>query len=85
MFKAKIVVTLKNGVSDPQGLAVSNALKTMQYQGIDNVRVGKYIEVSLKSSREDEAKKEVREICEKLLVNPVIEQYQYVLETASRE
>ena len=84
MIKAKIVVTLKKGVSDPQGLTVQNALKTMKYEGIQDVRIGKYIEVALNSKSEDHAKKEVQEICEKLLVNPIIEQYQYVLEPFER-
>ena len=80
MIKAKIVVTLKKGVSDPQGLTVHNALKTMQYSTISDVRVGKYIEVLLNSKSAEEAKTEIQSICEKLLVNPIIEQYQYELE-----
>ncbi len=84
MFKAKITVMLKKGVADPQGLAVINALKTMQYHDIQDVRIGKYIEVMLQSSTNAEAQKEVREICEKLLVNPIIEQYHYELETAEK-
>lgn len=84
MIKAKIVVTLKKGVSDPQGLTVQNALKTMKYEGIQDVRIGKYIEVALNAKSEDQAKKEVQDICEKLLVNPIIEQYQYVLEGGSK-
>jgi phosphoribosylformylglycinamidine synthase len=81
MIKAKIVVTLKKGVSDPQGLTVQNALKTMQYSGISDVRVGKYIEVLLNSKNDEDAKVEIRSICDKLLVNPIIEQYQYELES----
>jgi phosphoribosylformylglycinamidine synthase PurS subunit len=84
MIKAKIVVTLKKGVSDPQGLTVQNALKTMKYEGIQDVRIGKYIEVALNAQSEDQAKKEIQEICEKLLVNPIIEQYQYALEPSER-
>jgi len=84
MIKAKIVVTLKKGVSDPQGLTVQNALKTMKYEGIEDVRIGKYIEVALKAKSEDQANKEVQEICERLLVNPIIEQYQYALEPSER-
>ena len=81
MIKAKIVVTLKKGVSDPQGLTVQNALKTMQYSGVPDVRVGKYIEVLLNSNNNEDAKTEIRSICDKLLVNPIIEQYQYELES----
>ncbi len=84
MFKAKITVTLKKGVADPQGLAVINALRTMQYNNIQDVRIGKYIEVALQSSTNADAQKEVREICEKLLVNPIIEQYHYELEAAEK-
>ena len=81
MIKAKIFVTLKKGVSDPQGLTVHNALKTMQYNNISDVRIGKYIEVSLDAEDKEEANSQVKAICEKLLVNPIIEQYRYTLES----
>ncbi|MBI1869968.1 MAG: phosphoribosylformylglycinamidine synthase subunit PurS [Chlamydiae bacterium] len=80
MIKAKIEVTLKKGVSDPQGLTVQHALKTLQYSGIHEVRVGKYVEVFLEAQNPEEAKPKIQSICEKLLVNPIIEQYRYELE-----
>lgn len=81
MIKAKIFVTLKKGVSDPQGQTVQNALKTMQYDSVSDVRIGKYIEVSLDTTDKDDANTQVKSICEKLLVNPIIEQYRYTLES----
>ncbi|MBI1883408.1 MAG: phosphoribosylformylglycinamidine synthase subunit PurS [Chlamydiae bacterium] len=80
MIKAKIEVTLKKGVSDPQGLTVQNALKTLQYAGVQDVRIGKYVEIALDARDEKEASEKVKSICEKLLVNPIIEQYRFELE-----
>lgn len=80
MFKAKVIVTLKKGVADPQGLTVHNALKTLQYSGVNDVRIGKYVEFNVNSVDEEEAKTQIQSICEKLLVNPIIEQYRYELE-----
>ena len=79
MFRAKVIVTLKKGVSDPQGQAVQNALKTMQFQNIGEVRVGKYIEVLIHETDEALARSQVQSICEKLLVNLIIEQFQFYL------
>lgn len=84
MIRAKITVTLKKGVSDPQGLTVHNALKTMQYKGIEEIRVGKYVEVLLASDDEHDAGDQIKAICEKLLVNPIIEQYHFDLEVPAR-
>ncbi len=74
-MQAKIYVTLKKGVHDPQGETVSHVLKSMGYTEIDQVRLGKYIEVELKGVHGDEAKKRLEEMCEKLLANTVIESY----------
>ncbi len=77
MFTAKIYITLKEGVLDPQGGAVMNSLHTMGYQSVNDVRVGKYMLVSLAADNRDEASKQVDEMCAKLLANPVIENYTF--------
>ena len=76
---AKVYVTLKKGVHDPQGETVSHTLKTMGYGEVDGVRMGKYIEVALKGVEGDEAKQRLTEMCEKLLANTVIESYRIEL------
>lgn len=72
---AKIYVTLKKGVHDPQGEAVRHTLSTMGYSEVQGVRVGKYIEVNLEGMEEAKAEARAKEICEKLLANTVIESY----------
>ena len=76
MVKVKVFVTLKESVLDPQGKAVSNALHSLGYEEVADVRIGKYMELSIDPSRRD-AETVVREACEKLLSNPVIEDYRY--------
>jgi phosphoribosylformylglycinamidine synthase len=80
MFLAKIYVTLKPGVLDPQGEAVMGGLKAMGYEGVTAVRVGKYLEVQLDLDDRQEAGRQVEEMCRRLLANPVIEQYRFTLE-----
>ena len=74
---AKVYVTLKKGVHDPQGATVKHTLETMGYKKIDGVRIGKYIEVKLEDMSPEEAETTLKEICEKLLANTVIESYRY--------
>ena len=74
MLKAKVIVTLQGGVSDPQGLAVSQALETLQYPGIKGVRVGKYFEISLDGLSAEQARGQLDEMSQKVLSNPVIEE-----------
>ena len=76
-MKAKIHVTLKNGVLDPQGKAVQSALAAL---GFDGVRQGKYIEIDLAGSDPAAAKIQVDEMCKKLLANTVIENYSVEIE-----
>ena len=78
---AKVYVTLKKGVHDPQGEAVAHALTGLGYKEVNGVRVGKFIEVRLGTLETDEAKTRVTEMCEKLLANTVIESYRFELET----
>lgn len=72
-IKAKVYVTLKNGVLDPQGQAIEKALANNNIDGVKSVRVGKYFEVELKGS---DAEANLKEACEKLLANTVIENYE---------
>ncbi len=79
---AKIHVTLKKGVLDPQGKAVHHALNDLGYSEVEDVHLGKYMEVSLSGISEQEARTRVTEMCEKLLANTVIESYRFTLEPA---
>ena len=72
---ARIHVTLKNGVLDPQGKAVEHALGSLGFAGINNVRQGKFIELNLTEADPTKAKIQATDMCEKLLANTVIENY----------
>jgi phosphoribosylformylglycinamidine synthase subunit PurS len=79
-MKARIKITLKHGVLDPQGKAIENALSSLGFTGVDEVRQGKYIEVDLAETAELKAREQVERICKELLANTVIENYAYELE-----
>jgi len=79
-MKAKIIITPKKAVLDPQGKTVQNALEHMGYQGIGAVHVGKYLEVELSGNDRESARKQLDEACHKFLSNPVIEDYRLELE-----
>ncbi|MEL7430021.1 MAG: phosphoribosylformylglycinamidine synthase subunit PurS [Pseudomonadota bacterium] len=74
MTKARVTVTLKNGVLDPQGKAIEGGLSSLGFEGVSSVRQGKVFDVELSTSK-NEAKKQLSEMCEKLLANTVIEDY----------
>ena len=74
-MKARVVVTLKKSVLDPQGQAVSRALGTLGFSEVKDVRLGKIIELDLDAKDAAEARKRVEQMCEKLLANLVIEEY----------
>lgn len=80
MFLAKVFVTLKPTVNDPQGLTVMSGLKTLGFQSVESVRLGKYLEVRINDSDRARAGALVADMCDKLLANPVIEEYRYELE-----
>jgi phosphoribosylformylglycinamidine synthase subunit PurS len=80
-MKARIKITLKNGVLDPQGRAIQNALGAMGMAGVNDVRQGKFIEVDLSEADEAKAKLLVERMCKDLLANTVIENYSYELVT----
>lgn len=75
MWLAKVHVTLKPVVLDPQGLAVQGGLRTLGFDTVQSVRAGKYLEIKLEAPNEAEAERLVKEMCTKLLANPVIEDY----------
>lgn len=79
-MKAKVHVTLKNGVLDPQGRAIGHALESLGFNGVGDVRQGKYIELDLDETDPATARARVGEMCEKLLANTVIENYSIDLE-----
>lgn len=82
-MKAKIYITLKKGILDPQGKAVEHALETLGFKTAGNVRIGKYVELDLKETVKEKAEAEVKAMCEKLLTNTVIEDYKFeVTDTA---
>ena len=74
-MKAKIHVTLKPGVLDPQGKAVQHALASLSFSGVENVRQGKYLEIDLDETDPERARTAVEDMCRKLLANTVIENY----------
>ena len=81
-MKARIKITLKSGVLDPQGKAIANALGALGFDGVEGVRQGKYIELELSESDPARAEEEVKAMCEQLLANTVIENYQFELQPA---
>ncbi|MBN9290577.1 MAG: phosphoribosylformylglycinamidine synthase subunit PurS [Hyphomicrobium denitrificans] len=76
-MKARIKITLKNGVLDPQGKAIEGAVKGLGISGVSDVRQGKYVEVDLAESDPDKARAIVERMCKDLLANMVIESYSY--------
>ena len=74
-MKAKVHITLKPGVLDPQGRAIQHALASLGFSGVDDVRQGKYIELDLGDTDQAKARARVDEMCKQLLANTVIENY----------
>ena len=79
-MKARIQITLKTGVLDPQGKAIEHALSALNFTGVEDVRQGKYIEIELAESDADKARAAVERMCEQLLANTVIENYTFELD-----
>ncbi len=80
MYLAKIYITLKPTVNDPQGLTIKGALHNLSFTAVDDVRAGKYIEVRIAEKDISIARRQVDEMCRKLLANPIIENYRFELE-----
>ena len=79
MLKAEINVTLKKTVSDPQGLTIKHALESLGYKDLADVRIGKLVVIRLNSKDKERAKRQVNEMCKKLLANPIIEDYHFII------
>lgn len=80
MLTARIYVTLKPGVLDAQGDTVKSALEMLGFTGVGDVRIGKFMVVTLNSATREQATTQVEEMCKRLLANPVIEEYAFELE-----
>ena len=76
-MKAKVYVTLKKSVLDPQGKTVQHALSSLGFNEVKDVRMGKYIELELEPIEKAQAEKKIKTMCEKLLANIVIEEFRY--------
>ncbi|HIK27635.1 MAG: phosphoribosylformylglycinamidine synthase subunit PurS [Oscillatoriaceae bacterium SKW80] len=86
-YQAQIYVTLRPSVLDPAGVAVQSGLKNLGYDNVEQVRIGKYIEMKLTAASEEEARQQLERACDQLLANPVIENYRFDLKemtTASK-
>jgi len=77
-MKVKIIVTLKNGVLDPQGKAIKQTLNGMNFSNVNEVRQGKYFDIEVNEKDESKAKSQVEEMCKKLLANLVIEDFKII-------
>jgi phosphoribosylformylglycinamidine synthase len=75
VIKARVTVTLKNGVLDPQGKAIEGALGALGFEGIDHIRQGKVFDLTLEGADKSQAEADLKAMCEKLLANTVIENY----------
>ena len=79
-FLAKVYVSLKPTVNDPQGLTVADGLRSLGFSEVEGVRAGKYLEIRLTAASAAEAGQRVDAMCDKLLANPIIESYRYDVE-----
>ncbi len=79
-YQARIYVTLRPSVLDPAGVAVESGIRQLGYDSVEQVRMGKYIELMLSADNEEQAREKLDRICDQLLANPVIENYRFDLE-----
>lgn len=77
MFEVKIYITLKKTVADPQGLTIKHALESLNYKEANEVRIGRLITIKLNLKNKKEAETKVNQMCQKLLANPIIEDYSF--------
>jgi len=80
MYKAIIYITLKPTVLDPQGQAVKHSLSALGYEGVKDVRIGKFMEIFFEGESIEEARDKVKEMCDRFLANPVIEDFHFEVE-----
>jgi phosphoribosylformylglycinamidine synthase len=79
-LRVKIYVTLKKGILDPQGKAVKHSLHSLGYTSVEDVRIGKYIEIEINDTAKEKLDPQIKEMCNKLLANPIIEDFRYEIE-----
>lgn len=79
MYKAEVTITLRKSILDPKGKASLHALHNLGYSNVENVRIGKHIELDISAEDENQAHAIIKETCEKLLANPVMEDFSYTL------
>ena len=79
MYLAKIYVTLKPTVNDPQGRTIERGLKSLGFESVQEVRAGKYLEITTHENNNLTAEKQISDMCNKLLANPIIEEYNFEL------
>ena len=84
MYLAKVFIQLKPTVSDPQGQTIHGGLRQLGFDSVESVRAGKYMEIRLDEDDEESAGRKLRDMCEKLLANPIIEEYTFELEVISQ-
>ena len=77
-MKIKVIVTLKNGVLDPQGKAIQQTLNGMGFENVKEIRQGKYFDIEINENNEEKAKSKVEDMCKKLLANLVIEDFKII-------
>lgn len=80
-FLAKITITLREGILDVQGKTVEQALNSIEFDMMKNVRIGKYVELNLEAENESKAYELTKEACKKLIANPIIEDYKVIIES----
>ncbi|MBI3005576.1 MAG: phosphoribosylformylglycinamidine synthase subunit PurS [Ignavibacteriales bacterium] len=80
MFQSKIVVTLRKSILDPQGKAVEQGVHSLGYEKVNDVRIGKFIELNVQTDNKVEAERITKEVCEKLLANPIMEDFSFTVE-----
>ena len=83
-YQAQIYVTLRPSVLDPAGVAVQSGLKHMGYENVEGIRIGKYIELTLRAETEAAATEQLNVICDRLLANPIIENYRFDLKLTTQ-
>ena len=84
-FQATIHIFFKNSMLDPQAVAIQNAIKTMQDNSVESLKMGKYFEIKIKASSKQQATEKIEYYCNELLSNPVIHQYKYTIQESSHE
>jgi len=84
-MRVKIFVSLKNGVLDPQGKAIERSLHTFGYNEVRDLRMGKFLELEVDAPSRENAEARIREMCDKLLANPVIEDYRFEISLTKKD